>query len=45
MFEGSTMDDIWFINASIPLKDKPLVELVRSHIDRKSTRLNSSHAQ
>ena len=23
------MNDIWFINASIPLKDKPLVELVR----------------
>jgi hypothetical protein len=32
MFEGSTMDDIWFINASIPLKDKPLIELVRGAV-------------
>lgn len=26
------MDDIWFINALIPLKNKPMVELVRGAV-------------
>ena len=29
IFEGYTMEDIWFINACISLKNKPLVKLVR----------------
>jgi hypothetical protein len=31
-FEGAVLDDIWLIDCCIPLKDKVLVELVRSAI-------------
>jgi zinc-binding in reverse transcriptase len=31
-FEGAVLDDIWLIDCCIPLKDKLLVELIRSAI-------------
>lgn len=32
IFQGSCMDDLWFLNASIPLKNAPLVEVVRGAV-------------
>ena len=31
-FQGTTIDDLWFIDASIPLKDRLMVELVRGAV-------------
>ena len=32
IFDGYSMDDVWFLNAAIPLKNKPVVELVRGAV-------------